>query len=1065
MADVSRTNRVAFSRILGLGSSLALGFSVSLGLVINVGAGAVMSISPDGVIVALVLALILYLPVLLTYAEMAAGRPGSASAYQISRFQSSTGMTFVTGWLMLAGLVSAATLLSQELAMRLDYMLQSLYQVDIDHVWFLVVAMFLGGVNEWITGEDRWRSRTMLVWAGLGVLVVVLIWATLAHPSGEAEFPRLMFQGHDLAKVAVLAIGLWFADMLLNHRRQMIRPDKTLKWSLIGVWSGTLVLTMVTARIVRRSPSLMMEFWPEKLSWGEQGLELLILMVGVLFVWVGLSRLVSRTVRLSGAMTADGFLPTIVSEDRRRSRALIALVVMGTAVVLAARWLPSSQLLAVSASSFLLTTLLVTLPYARRPARELSPDRRNRLPLHPLFPGLTVVVCAAMTAVLPRIGQGVLAVWLLLGGLFYLAYARSRARTAIQEEKVAGDVEELQAKTVPRILIGAGDKVQLPSLLKLGWAMARDLDAEVVVLRVLPTGDELSTGSLQREAELEWEVLDKLVAGYEITGVSVLSLVRIAPSVEAGILAAASEYNIDLLVLGAEELPRDAPPSPVLSKIFASTSRRLVMLRGQIEDEPLDVVVGTSGGPHAPLALRLGASIAATTGGELELIAVVPQAQSEETAREAIEATLEKADIGRDVEHRIVEAKNAESGLIEASQQGKILILGSSIDRLLRRTVLDGLPLEISRIRQGATMVVKRAEAAMLFWQRRLWDVLARYTPNLTVSERSHVYSQMRHSAKADTDFYALISLSSAIATLGLLLDSGAVIIGAMLVAPLMSPILAIAQGIVQGNLMLIQRAGASTFKGMTVSIGVATVITALLPNMQPTSEILARTSPNLLDLGVALAAGAAAAWAVSRSSVAAALPGVAIAVALVPPLGVVGYGLGTSQFGISGGAFLLFLTNLAAIVLIGALVFVLLGFRPTRVEREAQVRKAAVVAIVTVAILIIPLGLTTMQMSRKARIEAEIEAYIEGQTARSFRIWEFEVSRRDRVFLVEGTVYAFKGFETERIFDFQEELQARMGVPIEVQLTIVPATLTKVGGTPEPETSGGPEVLPSTPE
>ena len=256
---------------------------------------------------------------------------------------------------------------------------------------------------------------------------------------------------------------------------------------------------------------------------------------------------------------------------------------------------------------------------------------------------------------------------------------------------------------------------------------------------------------------------------------------------------------------------------------------------------------------------------------------------------------------------------------------------------------------------------------------------------------------------------------------------------------------------------MLIQRAGASTFKGMSIAIGVATVITAFLPHLLPTPEILARTSPNLLDLGVALAAGAAAAWAVSRSSVAAALPGVAIAVALVPPLGVVGYGLGTSQFWISGGAFLLFLTNLAAIVLVGALVFVLLGFRPTRVEREAQVRKAAVVAIVTVALLIIPLGLSTVRMSRKARIEAEIHEIIRDETDPSFRVSDFTITRRAGGFLVEGTVYAFAGFETERIFQFQRYLEASVGAPIEVQLTIVPATLTRVESKSDSRAPGRP--------
>jgi len=240
------------------------------------------------------------------------------------------------------------------------------------------------------------------------------------------------------------------------------------------------------------------------------------------------------------------------------------------------------------------------------------------------------------------------------------------------------------------------------------------------------------------------------------------------------------------------------------------------------------------------------------------------------------------------------------------------------------------------------------------------------------------------------------------------------------------------------------------------VAIGVATLITALSPNLLPTEQILSRTAPNLLDLGVALAAGAVGAWAVSRASGAAALPGVAIAVALVPPLCVVGYGLGTSRFWISGGAFLLFLTNLAAIVLVGSLVLVLLGFRPTRVEREAQVRKAAVITLLTVAMLIIPLGLTTIQVSRQGRLEAEIKSALRTGSDTSFRIWDFEVSRQGRGFLVEGTIYAFSGFETERIFEFQEELERSVGVPRLVQLTVVPATLT---------VAGEPLVAPSVPE
>jgi len=184
-----------------------------------------------------------------------------------------------------------------------------------------------------------------------------------------------------------------------------------------------------------------------------------------------------------------------------------------------------------------------------------------------------------------------------------------------------------------------------------------------------------------------------------------------------------------------------------------------------------------------------------------------------------------------------------------------------------------------------------------------------------------------------------------------------------------------------------------------------------------------------------------------------------------VPPLCVVGYGLGTSRFWISGGAFLLFLTNLAAIILVGALILVLLGFRPTRVERETQVRRAAIISLLAVAILVLPLGLATIQVSRHSRLEAAIKKELADSTQRPFRVWEFQVKRAGRGFLVEGTIYAFEGFETERIFDIQQRLESSIGVPIQVQMTVVPATLTIAGAEPEPPPDPEPSVLPSEQE
>ncbi|HEY9874891.1 MAG TPA: DUF389 domain-containing protein, partial [Candidatus Obscuribacterales bacterium] len=134
-------------------------------------------------------------------------------------------------------------------------------------------------------------------------------------------------------------------------------------------------------------------------------------------------------------------------------------------------------------------------------------------------------------------------------------------------------------------------------------------------------------------------------------------------------------------------------------------------------------------------------------------------------------------------------------------------------------------------------------------------------------------------------NFYSLLFLSGVISTLGLLANSAATIIGAMIVAPLMGPIIAIAFAMISGNRRLLKRAIFTLLTGIAMTIIASIVICHLIGLSTLGSEIMARVSPTLIDLGVALAAGAAGAFAKSRKSIADALPGVAIAVALVPPL------------------------------------------------------------------------------------------------------------------------------------------------------------------------------------
>ena len=179
--------------------------------------------------------------------------------------------------------------------------------------------------------------------------------------------------------------------------------------------------------------------------------------------------------------------------------------------------------------------------------------------------------------------------------------------------------------------------------------------------------------------------------------------------------------------------------------------------------------------------------------------------------------------------------------------------------------------------------------------------------------------------------FTILLGLAAVIATVGLMADSAAVIIGAMIIAPLMVPIVGIALGIVTGYPERALRSLLVAAFGIVFTILLAVAIGSWLatPTLAATPEIVARTSPSILDLVVALAAGAAGAYGATNRRVSDALAGVAISISLVPPLAVVGLLLGAGDLSGATGAMLLFLTNFVSIVLAATVVFVLSGVAP----------------------------------------------------------------------------------------------------------------------------------------
>ncbi len=239
------------------------------------------------------------------------------------------------------------------------------------------------------------------------------------------------------------------------------------------------------------------------------------------------------------------------------------------------------------------------------------------------------------------------------------------------------------------------------------------------------------------------------------------------------------------------------------------------------------------------------------------------------------------------------------------------------------------------------------AEEVEFYLKRRL-----PLLPIAAEQDFADLFKMLRKNAVFSSVFATLMVLASLLATLGLLQNSAPVIIGAMILAPLMAPIVSLSMGLLRYERNLIRDSVITLLSGVVMALGLAALLAWWLPFDHFTQEIDARLHPTLLDLGVAILSGIAAAYAYSREEIAKSLAGVAIAVALVPPLNVAGIGIGWLDLVVFQGAFLLFLTNLVGIIVAAGITFYVLGFASLRYVRSAFLYKLMILFAVSVPLL-----------------------------------------------------------------------------------------------------------------
>lgn len=298
-----------------------------------------------------------------------------------------------------------------------------------------------------------------------------------------------------------------------------------------------------------------------------------------------------------------------------------------------------------------------------------------------------------------------------------------------------------------------------------------------------------------------------------------------------------------------------------------------------------------------------------------------------------------------------------------------------------------------------------------------------------STDEFKELFVVLRENAKASSPYLTLMVLSTMLATFGLFANSSPVIIGAMILAPLMSPIISLSMGVLRQERKLTLKSVRTIGYGLLLGYIAALVLTWLSPLQNMNDEIAARIRPNLLDLGVAIVSGIAGAYAHAREEVAKTLAGVAIAVALVPPLAVSGIGLGWGDWQVFTGALLLLMTNLAGIVLAASFTFLLLGFSPLHLAKKGLMLSLLVVLVVS-----LPLGYGSFTMIRDHKIMRSLNSY----KVDDITIKRVSVIRGGKPMTLGVTLVSGNPIDTEDLEKVKAAISSKIGAEVQLEALIM---------------------------
>jgi uncharacterized hydrophobic protein (TIGR00271 family) len=574
------------------------------------------------------------------------------------------------------------------------------------------------------------------------------------------------------------------------------------------------------------------------------------------------------------------------------------------------------------------------------------------------------------------------------------------------------------------------DETSLQPMIDMAFSLACPDHGQVVALLMVSGEPE--------EQAFRLHQIDPIIESLQETGKPIELVVHSSISITRGILDATRELRADILLLDAR-LPAEggAKLGTIAENVIPVSPCPVILYRPGESRTVSRIVVPIQEGREAHTASELAIALGRRLKAPVEALFLELESPESELGYwndvKQKEATSFDQSEAIPVTQSVVRVEGPVEGFLLHAQEEDLAVVDINEQADWEGWLRGDSSLDALRSWPGAFLV--NASGAVTL--PRSWEEKVRswLNPTVTQFEGEELVRDAEESSFSSLDFLVLIIISAILSAFGLILNSNAVIIGAMLVAPLMTPLIALATGLVVGNIRIMRQSAVTLLQAIFAALLVALIVGWISATSIVTSEMAARGNVTFLDMGVALASGFIGAYAKSRKDIPSALAGVAIAAALMPPLVTVGLAISFREWALAQGASLLFLTNIVSITLAAWVTFLWLGLRPGKKYDPVATRHASTLLVLLLVVILVALSLLSINTAASGRIENVLR-----DSFQQAELVNYEVRQSDPLEVVAVVRQPVGNMDdNSEVIEARESLEELLGEPVKLSVVLEP--------------------------